>query len=234
MNKHICILCCYENFEHIKLCYKSLYLDEIDFFIIENYSSASSKIEKFFRICKNIKGYIQFYENISYRAIEIFFKDFFELYSKYDFITITDCDLTVSNAQDAWSEIKNNLEFENIGVSCIDLSMENFPSHIPHSNSWIPNPLNITEHYIECRTGVHLLTIKSKNIDILKTIPFIDSNIFATVYNMNLKWIKTKNNKAIHLTWDLYKPDNKYYQFKQKNIHKLWNHEKISNYKKIK
>jgi hypothetical protein len=211
-----------------------LYLDEIDFFVIENYSSSSSQIEKFFNECKNIKGYIQFHENISYKANEIFLKDFFEFYSKYEFITITDCDLEVTNTQQTWAEIKNNLEFENVGVSCIDLSMENFPVHIPGANSWIPDPLNVSEHYIECATGAHLLTIKSKNIDILKTLPFVDSNVFHTVYNMNLKWVKTKINKAKHLTWDLYKQDNEYYQFKQKYIHELWNHQKISNYKIIK
>ena len=75
MNKHICILICFNNLEHIKQCYESLYNKNIDFFIIENYSDNSEKIKEFF-IDKNIIGYIQFEKNISHKAVSTFITDY--------------------------------------------------------------------------------------------------------------------------------------------------------------
>lgn len=229
MNSHLCILFCYQNIQHIKQCYESLYLNNIDFFVVENYSLNSEQIADYFSKCKNIIGHIRFDENITYRANEIFFEDYFKLCEQYNFITITDCDLLIKT-KDAWEEIKNNLNFKDVGISCIDLCLKNFPYHINNSDSWIPSPIDITDSYIECKTGVHLLTVKKENFSILKTKPFIDYNIHNEIYNLNLKWVKTKFNKAIHLTWDLYNENGDYLKYKIENIHSLWNHLKTSNY----
>ena len=52
-------------------------------------------------------------------------------------------------------------------------------------------------------------------------------------YSQNLKWVKTKHNKAYHLTWDLYNEDHPYYQFKIQNLGLIWNHTNLSSYSKI-
>ena len=162
MNKHICILICFNNLEHIKQCYESLYNKNIDFFIIENYSDNSEKIKEFF-IDKNIIGYIQFEKNISHKAVSTFITDYENILNKYDYITFSDCDLTVENSEKTFQEIIKNLEFSNVIISCVDLTMTNLPK-IPGSSSWVPAPLNITDDYIEGASGVHLMTLKNENL----------------------------------------------------------------------
>lgn len=72
MNKHICVLFCFNNIQHIKQCYESLYNDNIDYFVVENKSTNSQQIQEYFNK-QNLKGYIQFEQNITYKAMEIFF-----------------------------------------------------------------------------------------------------------------------------------------------------------------
>jgi hypothetical protein len=63
---------------------------------------------------------------------------------------------------------------------------------------------------------------------------FIYNNLYHHFLSYNLKWVKTKLNKAYHLTWDLYTEDNPYYQFKIQNINHIWNHANYNPYLKIK
>jgi hypothetical protein len=232
MNNHICILFCFNNIEHIKKCYESLKNDEIDFWVIENKSINSEEIESYF-LSQDIKGYIQFNENITFKALEIFIKDYFYIINKYNFITVSDCDLEVKNSKETFDEIKNNLSFPNVGVSCVDLSLINFPYHIKDSDSWIPSKINENDNYIECLTGGHLMTIKNINLFLFQN-KFLDSSIHKIVYSNGMKWVKTKLNKAIHLTWDLYQEDNPYFKFKKTHQNLLWEHNITSNYKILK
>lgn len=203
--KHACILFCYNNYDHIVRCFKNLENPNIDFFVLENKSKNSDKIESFFK-SQNIKGYVQFERNISNNAIPIYFRDFKYLFNDYDYITFTDCDLEVNNSNDTFSEIIKNLNIEGVGMSCVDLSMENFPYFIPGSDKWIPNPIKTTEEYIVCPTGGHLMTLKKYNFDVFfNADPFIDVALRKHINSKNLLWVKTKVNKAVHLTWDLYK-----------------------------
>jgi len=231
MKSHICILICYNNTEHIINCFESLKSDNVDFFIIENYSKNSTDIESYFKKQKLV-GYIQFESNISFRAVERFIKDYHELINSYDYITISDCDLQVQNSADVFSELIKNLNLPNVGISCVDLSLDNFPHHIPNSNIWLPLPLSETKDYIECDTGVHLCTMKKENLHLLLGT-FIDQHIRARTRNSNLKWVKTKKNKAIHLTWNLYVDGNPYYEYKKLNTSIIWNHLNTSEYKVI-
>lgn len=231
MNNHICILFCFHNIHHIKQCYESLKCPGIDFFIVENKSENSNQIEDYFKQ-QDITGYIQFQNNVTFRAIEIFIENYHSLLEKYDYITISDGDLKVMNSQDTFLEIVKNLNLDNIGVSCVDLSLENFPYHIEGSRGWIPNPIQENDEYIECATGIHLCTIKKENLYLFKQT-FIDSSIRELTYSNSLKWVKTKKNKAVHLTWDLYNLGNEYFEFK-KNSPNLWNHSLSSNYNILK
>jgi hypothetical protein len=231
MNKHICILICFNNLEHIKQCYESLYNKNIDFFIIENYSDNSEKIKEFF-IDKNIIGYIQFEKNISHKAVSTFITDYENILNKYDYITFSDCDLTVENSEKTFQEIIKNLEFSNVIISCVDLTMTNLPK-IPGSSSWVPAPLNITDDYIEGASGVHLMTLKNENLWLVKNTTFLDSNIRTSVYSKKKKWVKTIKNKAYHLTWDLYFEGSDYYKYKLTNTD-IWNHNNVCDYKIIK
>lgn len=227
--KHACILFCYNNYAHIVRCFKSLENPNIDFFVLENKSKNSDKIESFFK-SQNIKGYVQFEHNISNNAVPIYFRDFKHLFNDYDYITLTDCDLEVNNSDDTFSEIIKNLNIEGVGMSCVDLSMENFPYFIPGSDTWIPTADLITEDYIVCPTGVHLMTLKKCNFDIFfNTTTFIDGILHSIIKQKNLSWVKTKVNKAVHLTWDLYKEGEEYYEFKKNNLN-IWSHSDTSNY----
>jgi hypothetical protein len=230
MKSHICILICYNNTEHIINCFESLKLSNVDFFIIENQSKNSADIETYFRKQKLV-GYIQFELNITFRAVERFIKDYHDLINSYDYITISDCDLQVQNPTNVFSELIKNLNLPNVGISCIDLSLDNFPHHIPNSNSWLPSPYDETEDYIEAPTGVHLCTLKKENLHLFHNT-FIDQHILSRTYKSKLKWVKTKKNKAKHLTWDLYHEGNEYYEFKKMD-NTIWNHSLTSNYKII-
>ena len=90
MKKHICILFCFNNVDHIITCYESLQIDNVDFFVIENKSENSDLISTYFKT-KPLTGYLQFNSNISNNAVTIFLKDFRSLLEQYDYITITDC-----------------------------------------------------------------------------------------------------------------------------------------------
>ena len=231
MNNHVCVLFCYLNIEHIIKCYESLKCTDIDFFIVENKSENSLEIKNYF-LKENVVGYIQFEKNITYRAIEVFIRDYYCLLEKYDYITISDADLKIINQEETISEIIKNLKIGGIGVSCVDVCLSNFPYNIEGSENWIPMPLHINEDYIECATGIHLCTVKKENLYLLKET-FIDSYILNLVYQNSLKWVKTIKNKAIHLTWDLYKKENEYFKFKINN-YSLWDHNLTSTYKVLK
>ena len=68
--KHICIFFIYNNLEHIIKSFESIQDPNVDYFIIENKSDNSSKIQEYF-FTKNLKGYIQFEENISNNAMDV-------------------------------------------------------------------------------------------------------------------------------------------------------------------
>lgn len=231
MNRHICILICFNNVEHIKKCYESLYSESIDFFIVENYSSNSEKIKEFF-IDKNIIGYIQFEKNITHKAVSIFISNYVNILDQYEYITFSDCDLIVDNSEQTFEEIIKNLEFKDVIISCVDIKMSNLPK-VPNSNNWIPKPLNVTNEYIEGACGTHLMTFKRENIWLIKNTKFLDSIIRDRVYNNNKKWVKTLKNKAYHLTWDLYFDGSDYYDYKLNNSD-IWNHDNFCDYKTIK
>ena len=228
MNKHACIFICYNNTDHIIESFNSIYKEDIDFFIIENKSINSDLISNFFITHKNkIFKYIQFQENIANNALDIFLKDFYRELCDYNYITFTDGDLRIDNTDNTFKEIIKNLYLPDVLVSCVNLYTHNLPN-IPGSQSWLPAGTK-TEEYIECFTGIHLMTIIKENLFLFKNLKFLDSNFHSKTISLNKKWVKTIHNKAYHLTWDLYKNNNSYYKFKLDNLD-IWTKIKSSAY----
>ncbi len=232
MKEHICILWCFNNLEHIAKCFESVYMPEIDYFIVENISPNSAEIEKYFK-CKRLAGYIQFEQNIGDNAVKIFLRDYQHFLRGYSYITFSDGDLLVDNVRFMFAEMGGILENPAIGVVTVDLKMDNFPHHLAKPTDWIPLPVAVGPNYIESQTGAHLMTLKQRNLGVMLNAPKALDNFFrAQCANMRLKWVKTKISKAYHLTWDYYQKGHPYYEFRKNNPN-IFNHNKMSNFKKI-
>ena len=228
MNKHICVFICYNNFEHIVECFESVKNLPLDFFIIENFSENSNKIESYFKQQKLI-GHIRFEKNITNNSVDIIKKDYEDLFESYEYITFSDCDLFATNSNLLLDEIYLILDYDDIGVCSSALCMDNLPN-VQGSKNWIPTPISIHEDYINTNTGVHFITIKQKNYKIIKNTKFLDSLMCSEIRSGGLKWVATKKNNVKHLTWDLYHVDNEFYEFKLKRGFDLWSHNEVSKY----
>jgi hypothetical protein len=228
-NKHICIFFCYNNFEHIVKCFESVKNLPLDFFIIENFSKNSDKIETYFKQ-QNLKGYVRFEKNITNNAVDIIKKDFSNLFESYDYISFSDCDLLVKDSKSFLDEVYKILEHNDVGVCSASLLMDNLPN-IPGAEFWIPTPISVHKDYINTNTGIHFITLKQRNYNILKNVKFKDTIMCSKIRKENLKWVTTKNNKVKHLTWDLYHKGNEYYNFKiERGLESLWSHNETSDY----
>lgn len=231
-NKHICIFFCYNNFEHIVKCFESVKNLPLDFFIIENFSKNSDKIETYFKQ-QNLKGYVRFEKNITNNAVDIIKKDFEKLFESYDYITFSDCDLFVEDSKSLIDEIYQILDYDDVGVCCSHLSMDNLPN-VPGADKWVPTPISIHEDYLNTNTGIYFMTLKQKNYHLIKNIKFKDHIMCLTVRGNGLKWAATKQNQVVHLTWDLYYEGSEYYNFKIKNLGIIWSHSERCDYEIIK
>jgi len=228
--KHICIFFAYNNIEHIIQSFDSLYSDSVDYFVVENSSENSRLIECYFASQKLI-GYIQFEKNIWDNAMKTFLQDYKDLISQYDYITITDGDLLIDDIDLTFTELKEIVDIDKVGVCCVDLKLDNFPSDIKGSGRWLPNHSGIYDKYIVCGTGIQLMTFKREFFDIiLEPTKFLDGKLRKNINWHGLLWVKTKINQATHLTWDLYYEGSPYYEFK---LQPKWGKQWESRYKKI-
>lgn len=232
MNNHLCILWCFNNHEHIKQCFESIYMDNKDYFIVENISPNSPIIEEYFKK-QRIAGYIQFEKNIGDNAVKIFLHDFQLFVKQYPYVTFSDGDILLQDATKTFQEIWQILQHPGIGVCTVDLKMDNFPHQIAKPSDWLPSPVSVGADYIECQTGAHLMTLNRSNLDILFNAPKAIDNCFRMACaSKRLKWVKTKVNKAYHLTWDYYVKGHPYYEFRKNNPN-IFNQKNICNYRKI-
>jgi hypothetical protein len=235
MKKHICILFCFQNIDHIEQCFNCLKTGFTDFFIIENQSVNSPAIKDFFMAEGDwIIGYYQFKENITNNALSIFLEQNKKLLQQYEYITISDCDLYVEDARATFEEIFKNLYFKDVIFSCVDLSEKNRPP----KNIWRTSnkrPIAVNEHYIQANTGAWLMSILNQNIDWLYGFKyFIDSKLHRRVQDRGKKWVKTLNNKADHLTWELCTEGSAYIDFKNEMGRKaMWRHDRRCDYLKL-
>ena len=227
-NKHICVFICFNNYEHIVQCFNSVKNLPLDFFIIENFSKNSEKIKSFF-IEQDLKNYVVFRENITNNAVNIVINDFKEVFKSYEYITFSDCDLFVENSEQLFDEIYKILEHDDVGVCCSSLSLENLPN-VTGSQTWIPSPISVHEDYINADTGIHFMTLKNTNFNLIENCKFLDNSLSSKFRSNNLKWVSTKKNNCLHLTWDLYIGGNEYYEFKKNNLSSIFSHNRLSIY----
>ena len=249
MKNHICIFVAYLNFDIIKSSFDSIKnAENVDFFIIENASNNSDKIEQYF-LDKNLIGYIRFNENIASNAVDVFIENYNHIIKQYKYITITDGDLYVYDIDDLFNEIKYNLQNDDISVCASQLYKGN--SYVRKDKvigvekyESIMNSREMIQYgFIEKFTGCYFLTIKNEDIHLLNPFrkidgwpsdcPITDSEIYHRVCKLNKMYTMTKKNLVYHLTWDLYYEGSEYYKFKIENP-KIWTQIKYSEYKIIK
>ncbi len=240
MNKHICVFLAFQEFDVITKAFESNYMDSIDFFIIENQSKNSPKIKEYF-LSKNLVGYIQFEQNISFNAVNIFIRDYFDLLKKYDYITFTDGDFYLYDATDTFKELVYVLD--NFKCSFVSVPMYMGNRYI------LKNPIIGIDKYIDVMklrykqmtyscmegwTGNNFVTMKNKDLYLIKDVNYVDTQLRAKLNSLKLKWITIKKNMVYHLTWDLYQPGNEYFEWKKIVYPKIWIEIKTSTYEKIK
>jgi hypothetical protein len=233
MNNHLIVFLAFSEVDIIKKSFESIINPSFDYFIVENKSENSKIISKYFinqkSIFNNIKGYIQFKENISATAIDCFLKDFDILIKQYEYVTITDGDFFMFNFKDAMVEVINAFNNPKCFVSSVSLYLAN--NYGDNSNRLIG-----TEYYIKDQnnrasipygniqgiTSNCFLTFKTSNMEFLKQIHYVDTHIYSKIHTIDGIWLKTNKNQAYHLTWDLYIDGNPYYEWKKKVIGVIW------------
>ena len=213
-----------------------------DIIVLENPSESTTDIKEYcLDLVKKsiIKQYCLFEENICGGVFK-------EIYINidlinYDYIMVTDGDLTISTTGDWLSEqIKIVDKYSDTFVCAVDLSLDNLPiNEYPGCEGWYPKSYNILNDCSEGDTGVYLLLFKKDRfISLMNYIHknnkiFIDATLHKYCRENNLKWRRTKRSKAYHHTWDLYTQVNHPYTImkNEKNNNDLWNVTKRSNYK---
>jgi hypothetical protein len=236
MKKHLIIFFCYKNAEHIIQSFDSIKEYDADFFVIENPSENSDVIKNYF-LQQNLKGYLQFHENICNSAIKIMLNDYWSMVCEYEYLTITDGDLYVYNINETFKEIILALSNSEIGVASADLWQGNNYIYQERKGltEYISNSKNNETKFgcIEGNTGAFFITLRNENFYILKDLLFVDSYLYHKLTAFQKKWFKTRKNLVYHLTWDLYVEGNEYFEYKKQVYDKIFFQEKHSNHTKI-
>lgn len=247
MNKHILIFFCFNNVEHIKMSFDSMYQSDIDYFVVENISNYSEEIKNYFLLkkgtCDNVVGYIQFEKNIVANAINIFLRKYGDFLRNYDYITITDGDYYIFDMKSTMQEILSAFGHSDCAISSVDL--------YPYSNWRHPNRVIGTDHYIDymkkrdtinpnCGIGIGvpaLMTLQKKDLFVLETIYYYDGNIRSKVSSIGKSWYITTKNLAYHLTddlcYDAVRGDEYMTWKRSQDREKLWHVTEESDYKVI-
>ena len=252
MQKIPCVVLVYYNFDIIKETIDFLAADDrLILYVVENKSDATNLLINPYLLKKQaeglIKKYILFDKNISNNALELFF-DAGLIEEKSEFIIITDGDIVVPPTPGIPNWLDEELaiinKFEDIECCGINLSPKNLPKDNPYFNqnsnsiynceNWEPDKFGIIHNdYVEADTGVHLLLFKRNLFDEfisarkLNGWRFLDENLRNFVkLNKNFRWVVTKKNYGLHLTWDVYNdPNHSYTELKMTaDFYKFWKH----------
>jgi len=204
--------------------------DRADIVLIENHSDSSFKIKEICLDLLNSKSIIRYYlfdENIYGNAISTFLFNGDIDISKYTYILLTDGDLSCNDP--TWLQQQIDIINNNPNIFCcgVDLSQENLPLlTFPDSKTWIPTPTTAEKDFIECPTGVQLLLFKTEvyisTINYLKKENKLFTDVDMLAYCRNIlkkRWIKTKNIKAYHHTWDAYADLNHPYTIAKRKLY---------------
>jgi hypothetical protein len=249
--KHIIVFIAFYDLNIIKKSFECLENLDSDIFIVENKSPYSKDIEEYFKD-KNIIGYIQFNENVANNCIPLFNKDYSSLLNEYEYITYTDGDLYVIDANDMFNEIFDSFKYGDIMVSSSEAWLGN--CYLDENNNLIPvesrsdftdylNEMKENNKEFGCKpsimnkTSCHFfITLKKQDLrHIYKMERYSDGAIYSlVVHNLKRKWYKTNKNIVYHIQWDSYYDGNEYYEWKKKVNATIWNGDRYSDYKIIK
>ena len=244
MNKHILVFLAFNNVEHIKKSFDSMYCDDIDYFIIENKSKYSEEIQNYFlkqkEIGNNIVKYIQFEKNIAANAVNIAIKDYITFFKQYEYFTYTDGDYYIYDIKSTIQEILSAFSHPDCAISSVELYP--FSNWRQHSNRILG-----VEHYINymrarenispiSRIGIgvpSLMTLSQKDLGIIENIYFLDGNIRARLHAIGRTWYITAKNLSYHLTdeccYDEFRGD-EYMTWKRNVGNIIWNITENSDY----
>ncbi len=219
---HIVVFQAFYTLDHIRQSFESMQTEGVDYYVLENLSPYSDSIRDYF-MTKNLKGYIQFEENIGSNAMNIFLRDKWDILKGYDLITITEGDLYIYNIRSLIEEVRMGLTMPNVKVSAAGLYYGNTPDsgtsrqigldyYLNQQVSAANNPLGNGYG----GGGVHFLTFTRDTIDCIRGTYFNDWAIYEAV-NRAGRGVHTNRNKAYHLTWDLLnlQPESEYGAFRR-------------------
>ncbi len=225
--RHLVVFQAFFNVDHIKQSFQSMYMEGIDYFIVENKCKYSPEIEEYFST-RSLKGYIQFEENIGSNALNIFVRDHWAILKDYDYITITEGDLYIYDIHSMMEEIRMGLNMADVLVSAAGLYYGNTPDR--------DDRIIGCHHYeqFELRKrgerlgngfgggGIHMLTFTRNSIDVIRDVYMGDWSIYEAVNKVG-KGVVTQKNKAYHLTWDLlnHQPETEYGRFRSDIDHEF-------------
>ena len=243
-NKHLIVFLAFDQADIIRKSFESIYDESFDYFIVENISENSINIRNYFTEkaanCPNIRGYIQFKENISATAIDCFLLDFDDLIKQYGYLTITDGDFFMYDIKDAMAELVLAFEDPSCLVSSVPLYLDNYydrgEMRIVGTDVFLERQAerqSIGHWHYPGITSACFLTYKTSNLDFLKSIHYTDTFIHREALRLGGKWLVCGKNQAYHLTWDLYFDGNPYYEWKKAVIDQIWEKKPSVNYNRF-
>ena len=215
--------------------------DNYDIILLENKSASTPKIRDYcFTLLKNkdIMNYYLFEDNIGMNVFEtIFFNKDINL-DDYEYILMTDGDLTVENPN--WFQEEMNILNNHPDSLCcgVTLDMSNLPIKVfPEAKSWYPKCKKFHEDCEEQITGLNLLLWRVSDFKLflnymkVNKMIYMDTTMHRYHLTTNKKWLRTKIARAYHHTWDLYANQNHpYCKMKNKGYKYVWLHGKFCNY----
>jgi hypothetical protein len=243
MNKQLIVFLCFNNVDHIKQSFDSMYCDDIDYFVVENISNYSEEIKNYFldkkKTCNSIVGYIQFQKNISGNAINVFIRKYGDFLRKYEYITFTDGDYYVYDIKSTIQEILLAFNHPDCAISSADLYQGNQLNN--------PNKMVGTQYYDEfmkSRSGLtlnniigigipSLMTLQKKDLYILESIYYYDGNIRNKVRDVGKQWYITTKNLTYCLTCDISYAGHPYFDWKRSVGYAIWQITEEANYIEI-
>jgi len=241
MNKHIIIFLCFNNIEHIKQSFDSMYDENIDYFVVENISNYSEGIKNYFlernKGWKNIVGYIQFQKNIVGNAINVYIREYGDFLRKYEYITFTDGDYYIYDMKSTVQEIMMAFDKPDCAVSSVDLYLGNqliTPNKVAGTNYYDDFMRDRKDMPLGNKLGIgvpSLMTLQRKDLEILENMYYLDGNIRNKVNAIGKSWYITTKNLSYSLTCDIFHPGNPYYEWKMSIGPKIWQVTEESDYK---
>ena len=246
-----CVVLAYCNFDLIKETIDYLTTTrKFKIYVIENWSDSTEKVIKPFLLSLlesgSIYKYVLMHQNVSNNAYEQFFDK--EMFDHFDapYILITDGDIVPESMNEEWLEEQITIltNHKDVGSCGINLSAKNLPSNVSYfannkdeaynCSNWVPDVYGKHfEDYVEAGTGLHFWLSPMDNFKSFLqwrkkgSHRFIDHNI-KWYYNQVLhkRWVITKRNYGIHLTWTIYQDEHHpYTQMKiNKSFAETWQH----------